>query len=71
MLVDFFLQLKQAKVPVPIREYLSLLEALDKQVIWGSVEDFYYRKNPPQSPFVKGGGWILTLLTGEAGSSPC
>ncbi|HEY5673338.1 MAG TPA: VWA domain-containing protein [Malonomonas sp.] len=42
MLVDFFLQLKQAKVPVTIREYLTLLEALDKQVIWGSVEDFYY-----------------------------
>ncbi len=42
MLVDFFLQLKQAKVPVSIREYLSLLEALDKQVIWGKVEDFYY-----------------------------
>ncbi|MBE9534664.1 MAG: VWA domain-containing protein [Proteobacteria bacterium] len=42
MLVDFFLQLKQAKVPVTIREYLSLIEALDQQVIWGSVEDFYY-----------------------------
>jgi hypothetical protein len=42
MLVDFFLQLKQAKVPVSIREYLSLLEALDQQVVWGSVEDFYY-----------------------------
>jgi uncharacterized protein with von Willebrand factor type A (vWA) domain len=42
MLVDFFLQLKQAKVPVTIREYLSLLEALDQQVVWGNVEDFYY-----------------------------
>jgi uncharacterized protein with von Willebrand factor type A (vWA) domain len=42
MLVDFFLQLKQAKIPVTIREYLSMLEALDQQVIWGSVEDFYY-----------------------------
>ena len=42
MLVDFFLQLKQTKVPVTIREYLSLIEALDRQVIWGSVEDFYY-----------------------------
>jgi uncharacterized protein with von Willebrand factor type A (vWA) domain len=42
MLVDFFLQLKQAKVPVTIREYLSLLEALEQQVVWGSVEDFYY-----------------------------
>ncbi|MHB8713790.1 MAG: vWA domain-containing protein [Trichloromonadaceae bacterium] len=42
MLVDFFLQLKQAKVPVSIREYLNLLEALEQQVVWGSVEDFYY-----------------------------
>ncbi len=42
MLVDFFLQLKQAKIPVTIREYLSLLEALDQQVVWGNVEDFYY-----------------------------
>ena len=42
MLVDFFLQLKKAKVPVTIREYLSLIEALDQQVVWGSVEDFYY-----------------------------
>jgi uncharacterized protein with von Willebrand factor type A (vWA) domain len=42
MLVDFFLQLKQAKVPVSIREYLELLEALEQQVVWGSVEDFYY-----------------------------
>ncbi len=42
MLVDFFLQLKQAKVPVTIREYLGLIEALDQQVVWGSVEDFYY-----------------------------
>ncbi|MDH4008101.1 MAG: VWA domain-containing protein [Desulfuromonadales bacterium] len=42
MLVDFFLQLKQNKVPVTIREYLGLLEALNQQVVWGSIEDFYY-----------------------------
>jgi hypothetical protein len=42
MLVEFFMQLRQAKVPVTIREYLSLMEALDKQVAWGRVEDFYY-----------------------------
>jgi hypothetical protein len=36
------MQLRQAKVPVTIREYLSLMEALDKQVAWGRVEDFYY-----------------------------
>lgn len=42
MLVDFFMQLKQARVPVTIREYLSLIEALQKQVSWGDVEEFYY-----------------------------
>lgn len=42
MLVEFFMQLRQAKVPVTIREYLGLLEALDQQVTWGSVEEFYY-----------------------------
>ena len=42
MLIDFFMQLKRAKVPVTIREFLSLLEALDRQVVWGSAEDFYY-----------------------------
>ncbi len=42
MLVDFFLQLKENKVPVTIREYLGLIEALDQQVVWGRVEDFYY-----------------------------
>jgi uncharacterized protein len=42
MLIDFFMQLKQARVPVTIREYLSLIEALDKQVVWGNAEDFYY-----------------------------
>ncbi len=42
MLVEFFMQLKQARVPVTIREYLDLIEALDRQVAWGSVEDFYY-----------------------------
>ncbi len=42
MLVEFFLQLKQAKIPVSIREFLNLLEALQQQVVWGSVEQFYY-----------------------------
>jgi uncharacterized protein len=42
MLVDFFMQLKKARVPVTIREYLDLCEALERRVVWGSVEDFYY-----------------------------
>ena len=42
MLIDFFLKLKSHKLPVSIKEYLTLLEALDKGVIGPSVDDFYY-----------------------------
>lgn len=42
MLIDFFYQLKEARVPVSIKEFLTLLEALDKRVISGSLDDFYY-----------------------------
>ncbi len=42
MLIDFFLALKQGGLPVSVTEYLSLCEAMDKGVIHGSVDDFYY-----------------------------
>ncbi|MES2563762.1 MAG: VWA domain-containing protein [Pseudomonadota bacterium] len=42
MLIDFFLKLKQGGVPSSIREFLVLNEALQKEVAFGSVEDFYY-----------------------------
>ncbi len=42
MLIDFFFTLKDAKVPVSIKEFLVLLEALDKQVIEPSLDDFYF-----------------------------
>jgi hypothetical protein len=42
MLIDFFFTLKDAKVPVSIKEFLILLEALDKQVIASSLDEFYY-----------------------------
>ncbi len=42
MFHDFFTQLRAAKVPVSIREYLLLLEALDKDVVGENVDDFYY-----------------------------
>ena len=42
MLIDFFLKLKSHKLPVSIKEYLTLLEAMDKGVIGPSVDDFYY-----------------------------
>ncbi|MFZ4788786.1 MAG: vWA domain-containing protein [Beijerinckiaceae bacterium] len=42
MLLGFFTQLRAAKIPVTLREYLTLLEALDKDLAARSVEDFYY-----------------------------
>ena len=42
MLIDFFLALKKGGLPVSVTEYLSLCEAMDKGVIYGSVDDFYY-----------------------------
>src|SRR3989337_1902426 len=42
MLIEFFLKLKEGGLPVSVREFLTLLEALDKRVISGSIDDFYY-----------------------------
>ena len=42
MLIDFFLTLRQAKLPVSIKEYLMLLEGMHKHVISPSIDEFYY-----------------------------
>lgn len=42
MFLNFFNELRTAKVPVTLKEYLTLLEAMDKDVIDMEVEDFYY-----------------------------
>ncbi len=42
MFLNFFNELRAAKVPVTLKEYLSLMEAMDKQVIGRDVTDFYY-----------------------------
>ena len=42
MFMQFFTELRQAKVPVSLKEYLMLMEGLDKMVIDRTVEDFYY-----------------------------
>jgi hypothetical protein len=42
MFQRFFSELRAAKVPVSLKEYLTLLEALDKEVIPPSVDEFYY-----------------------------
>ena len=47
MLIDFFYTLRAAKLPVSVKEYLTLLEALQKQVVGPgsdacSLDDFYF-----------------------------
>jgi uncharacterized protein with von Willebrand factor type A (vWA) domain len=42
MFLDFFLLLKNDGLPVSLREYLVLMEGLDKQVIAHNVDDFYF-----------------------------
>src|SRR5713101_6718109 len=42
MFAGFFLELRRAKVPVSLREYLTLLEAMKHNLASYSVEDFYY-----------------------------
>ncbi|MCU6432951.1 VWA domain-containing protein [Undibacterium sp. Jales W-56] len=42
MLIDFFYTLKDAKIPVSIKEFLTLLEALDKGLISMAMDDFYF-----------------------------
>ena len=41
MLINFFYTLKRANVPVSIKELLDLLAALEKNLAFGSVDDFY------------------------------
>ena len=42
MLIPFFLALKNADLPVSIKEYLTLIEALDRDVAARTVDDFYF-----------------------------
>ncbi len=42
MLIDFFLELKKAGIPVTLVEFLTLLDALAQELAFGSVEDFYF-----------------------------
>ena len=42
MLINFFMTLKQERLPVSFTELFSLLECLKKNVIFANVEDFYY-----------------------------
>jgi uncharacterized protein with von Willebrand factor type A (vWA) domain len=42
MLTKFFSELRSARLPVSVKEYLALLEAMEAGCASGKVEDFYY-----------------------------
>ena len=42
MFIGFLLELREAKVPVSLKEFLTLMEAMRRQVAGYSVDDFYY-----------------------------
>jgi hypothetical protein len=42
MFVNFFAELKAAKIPVTLKEYLTLMEGLEADLAEKKVEDFYY-----------------------------
>src|SRR5437870_13536586 len=42
MLSGFFVKLKDHKIPVSIKEWLTLLEAMHKGVISPSIDEFYH-----------------------------
>lgn len=42
MLINFFLNLRNAKVPVSIREYMDLISGLDHDLVYADMDQFYY-----------------------------
>ena len=42
MLINFFMTLKNERLPVSFTELFTLLECLKKNIVFGNVEDFYY-----------------------------
>ena len=42
MLINFFMTLKEERLPVSFTELFSLLECLKKNIIFGNVDDFYH-----------------------------
>ena len=42
MLLPLFTELRQARVPVSLKEWLHLMEAMDRGVGGRKVEDFYH-----------------------------
>ena len=42
MLISFFTALREAQVPVSLSEYLTLCDALSRDLAQKSVQDFYF-----------------------------
>ena len=42
MLIEFFFKLRQARIPVCLTEFLTLLEAMNQRVTAHSANEFYY-----------------------------
>src|SRR6185295_6186076 len=42
MLINFFFALKDAGIPVSIKELLTLLEALQQNLAFGDIDEFYF-----------------------------
>ncbi|TNC80161.1 MAG: hypothetical protein C9356_15435 [Oleiphilus sp.] len=42
MLIDFFQEVRAARVPVSLKEFLDLMEALEKKLVFADIEEFYY-----------------------------
>lgn len=42
MLIDFFMEVRRARVPASLREFLDLMEALQNRLAFADMEEFYY-----------------------------
>mgnify|MGYP000482804322 CR=1 FL=1 len=42
MLIDFFHEVRSAKVPATVKEFLDLMGAIEKKLVFADIDEFYY-----------------------------
>ncbi|MFV1873706.1 MAG: vWA domain-containing protein [Oleiphilus sp.] len=42
MLIKFFQEVRAAKVPATLKEFLDLMQALEKKIVFANIDEFYY-----------------------------
>ena len=42
MLIKFFQAVRAAKVPASLKEFLDLMQALEKKIVFANIDEFYY-----------------------------